>query len=149
MCDFYSKSNLLLYLLLLLNYYYYYYYYYTFQVSQVRHLKSTQFLKCLALFVGYRLFLGQLFFGCILCLPGCQSVLYTDVFSSTSPVLSESTYNYRMTTTLTFQTFCNSFIKTWYLPIFSCFLMAMFRSPEIAKSIICHSILLVDTNYVW
>ena len=54
-----------------------------------------------------------------------------------------------MTTTLTFQTFCNSIIKTWHLPIFSCSLMAMFRSPEIAKSTIWHSILLVDTNYVW
>ena len=53
------------------------------------------------------------------------------------------------TTTLTFQTFCNSIIMTWYLSIFSCSLMAIFRSPEIAKSIIWHSILLVDTNYVW
>ena len=51
-----------------------------------------------------------------------------------------------MTTTLTFQTFCNSIIKTWYLSIFSCSLMPMFRSPEIAKSIIWHSIcLLIQT----
>ena len=54
-----------------------------------------------------------------------------------------------MTTTLTFQTFCNSIIKTWYLSIYSCSLMTMFRSPEIAKSTIWHSILLVAANYVW
>ena len=48
-----------------------------------------------------------------------------------------------MTTTLIFQTFCNSIIKTWYLSIFSCSLMTLFRSSEIAKSITWHSIFLV------
>ena len=53
-----------------------------------------------------------------------------------------------MTTTLTFQTFCNSIIKTWHLSIFPCSFMTMSKSPGIAKSIIWTlSILLVDTNY--
>ena len=45
-----------------------------------------------------------------------------------------------MTTTLTFQTFCNSIFKSWYLSIFSCSLMAMFWSPGLAKSIICDTL---------
>ena len=45
-----------------------------------------------------------------------------------------------MTTTLTFQTFCNSNLKSWYLLIFFCSLMAMFWSPGIAKSVIWHSL---------
>ena len=53
-----------------------------------------------------------------------------------------------MTTSLTFQTFCNSIIKTWHLSIFPCSFMTMSKSPGIAKSIIWTlSILLVDTNY--
>ena len=51
-----------------------------------------------------------------------------------------------MTTTLTFQTFCNSIIKTWYLLIFFFYLIAIFWSPGIAKAMIWHSLLLVDTN---
>ena len=48
-----------------------------------------------------------------------------------------------MTTSLIFQTFFNSIIKTWYLSIFSCFLVTLFRSSEIAKSITWHSIVFV------
>ena len=45
--------SLLLLLLLLLSFLFYY----TFWLSLTRQLKSTQFLKCLALFVGYSLLL--------------------------------------------------------------------------------------------
>ena len=48
-----------------------------------------------------------------------------------------------MTTSLIFQTFCNSIIKTWYLSIFSCSLVTLFRSSETAKSITWHSIVFV------
>ena len=52
-----------------------------------------------------------------------------------------------MTTTLIFQTFCNSILKSWYLSVFSCSLMAIFLSPGIAKSIIWHCLfcLLIQT----
>ena len=62
-----------------------------------------------------------------------------------------------MTTTLIFETFCNSVIKTWYLSIFFCYLMALvsffcyliaiFWSPGIAKAIIWHFLfcLLIQT----
>ena len=43
-----------------------------------------------------------------------------------------------MTTTLPFQTFYNSVIKTWYLSTFFCYLMAIFWSSGIAKAIIWH-----------
>ena len=69
--------------------------------------------------------------------------LWHQLFSPRAPITTG------MTTTLTLQAFCNSIIKTWYLSIFSFSLIAMFRSPQIAKSIIWHPILLVDTIYVW
>ena len=40
------------------NSFIYLFFFYTFPESYARHLKSPQFFKSLALFVGYRLFLG-------------------------------------------------------------------------------------------
>ena len=65
-----------------------------------------------------------------------------------------------MTTTLIFETFCNSVIKTWYLSIFFCYLMALVNFfilfdgyilfPRNCKgNNVTLSLLLVDTNYVW
>ena len=115
--------------------------FYIFWVSYTRHLKSTQFLKCLAHLVGYRLLLGLLFFAWVLCLLWCQpSFIQLCIFFDIVPRAPITT---SMTTTLTFQTFCNSILKSWYLTA----LMAMFWSPGIAKSIIWHSLicLLIQT----
>ena len=65
------------------------------------------------------------------------------LFSSTAPITTG------MNTTLTFQTYCNSIIKTWYLSIFFCYLIAMFWSPGIAKPIIWHLLIqIVSRNLV-
>ena len=53
-------------------------------------------------------------------------------------IVSRAPITTGMTTTLTFETFCNSILKFWYFSVFSYSLMAMFWSPEIAKSIIWH-----------
>ena len=65
------------------------------------------------------------------------------LFFATAPITTG------MNTTLTFKTYCNSIIKIWYLPIFFCYLIAMFCSPGIAKAIIWHLLIqIVSGNLV-